>query len=45
VIYPHTIKGDVDKINTLNHYVGMHMITAEDFREFTYLPFSLTLFG
>jgi len=45
VIYPNTIKGDVDKLNTLNHYVGMHSIKAEDFREFTYLPFSLTLFG
>ena len=44
-IYTNTIKGDVDKINTLNHYVGMKAITASDFAEFTYLPQLLTLFG
>ena len=44
-IYSNTIKGDVDKINTLNHYVGMHMITPTDFKEFTYLPQLLSFFG
>ena len=44
-IYTNTIKGDVDKINTLNHYVGMHKITPRDFREFTYMPQLLTFFG
>ena len=44
-IYTNTIRGDVDKINTLNHYVGMHAITASDFREFTYMPQLLTGFG
>lgn len=44
-IYTNTIRGDVDKINTLNHYVGMHKITATDFKEFTYLPQLLTFFG
>lgn len=44
-IYANTIKGDVDKINTLNHYVGMKKITANDFREFSYLPQLLTLLG
>ena len=45
VIYPNTIKGDVDKVNTLNHYVGMKKITPDDFKEFGYLPLALTLFG
>ena len=45
VIYPNTIRGDLDKLNTLNHYVGMHAIEPGEFREFTFLPFSLTLFG
>jgi copper chaperone NosL len=45
VIYPNTIKGDLDKVNTLNHYVGMHAISPNDFKEFAYLPLSLTLFG
>ena len=44
-IYSNTIRGDVYKINTLNHYVGMKAITADDFREFTYLPRLLTGFG
>lgn len=44
-IYSNDIRGDVDKINTLNHYVGMHKITADDFREFRYLPQLLTGFG
>jgi len=44
-IYTNTIRGDVDKINMLNHYVGMHAITATDFREFSYMPQLLTGFG
>jgi len=44
-IFSNTIAGDIDKINTLNHYVGMHKITADDFKEFRYLPQALTLFG
>ncbi len=44
-IYTNDIKGDVDKINTLNHYVGMKAITAADFDEFGYMPQALTGFG
>lgn len=44
-IYAHTIKGDLDNINTLNHYVGMHAITPDDFDEFRYMPQLLTFFG
>jgi copper chaperone NosL len=44
-IFSNTIRGDLQKINTLNHYVGMHAITPDDFREFAYLPLALTLFG
>ena len=44
-IYSHTIKGDLQSINTLNHYVGMHAITPDDFREFRFLPQALTAFG
>ncbi len=44
-IYTNTIRGDVDKINTLNHYVGMHAITPQDFKEFSYMPQLLTFFG
>jgi len=44
-IYTNTIRGDVDKINTLNHYVGMRAITPNDFKEFSYMPQLLTGFG
>ena len=44
-IFSDTIRGDLDKINILNHYVGMHQITAQDFKEFSYMPLALTLFG
>lgn len=44
-IYANTIRGDLDKINTLNHYVGMKSITPDDFREFAFMPQMLTLFG
>jgi copper chaperone NosL len=44
-IYTNTIRGDLQNINTLNHYVGMHAITPDDFKEFRYLPQALTFFG
>jgi copper chaperone NosL len=44
-IYANTIRGDLQNINTLNHYVGMKAITPQDFGEFTWLPQALTLFG
>ena len=44
-IYTNTIRGDLQNINTLNHYVGMHAITPNDFKEFAYLPQALTAFG
>jgi len=44
-IYANTIQGDLDKINILNHYVGMHAITPNDFKEFSYMPQLLTFFG
>lgn len=44
-IYTNTIRGDVQKVNTLNHYVGMKAISSDDFREFSYMPQLLTLMG
>ncbi len=44
-IYTNSIGGDLQSINTLNHYVGMKAISAADFREFRYLPLALTSFG
>jgi copper chaperone NosL len=44
-IYANTIRGDLQSINILNHYVGMKHITPDDFREFRFLPQALTGFG
>ena len=45
MIYTNTIKGNLQSINTLNHYVGMRHITPDDFKEFRYLPQAITFFG
>jgi copper chaperone NosL len=44
-IFANSIKGDLATINALNHYVGMHAITPDQFKEFSYLPQALSLFG
>lgn len=43
-IWINDIKGDVEIINGLNHYIGMKTIHKEDFREFVYLPAALIVF-
>lgn len=37
-VYAHRLGGRIDIINSLNHYIGMKPIAAEDFPEFRYLP-------
>jgi hypothetical protein len=44
-IYANTIRGDLQNINILNHYVGMHRIAPDEFREFRFMPQALTAFG
>ena len=43
-IHINDVKGDVDIINGLNHYIGMKTIHKEDFKEFVYLPVILGAF-
>jgi len=43
-IWINDVKGDVDIINGLNHYIGMKTIHKEDFKEFVYLPIALMVF-
>jgi copper chaperone NosL len=38
-IYAHKLGGNVDIINGLNHYIGMRTLHADDFKEFTILPY------
>lgn len=45
LIYPHKLGGDVEIINGLNHYIGMKTLHAEDFIEFTILPFIIGVFA
>ena len=45
-IYSHALVGgnggnDINEINLLNHYIGMHPLTAESFTEFLWMPFVL----
>jgi copper chaperone NosL len=45
LIYPHKLGGNVDIINGLNHYIGMQTLHAEDFIEFTILPYLMAGFA
>ncbi len=42
-IYPTKITGDLNKINILNHYIGMKHIDEKDFPEFKWLPSFLVI--
>ncbi len=44
-LYPDKIGGDVDAVNGLNHYIGMQTLHAENFVEFTVLPYILAAFA
>ncbi len=43
-IHANGLKGNVDIINGLNHYIGMKTLHNEDFIEFTILPYSIIFF-
>jgi copper chaperone NosL len=45
LIYPNALGGNVDIINGLNHYIGMRTLHAEDFIEFTVLPYIIGVLG
>ena len=44
-MHPHKLAGNVDIINGLNHYIGMKTLHAEDFIEFTVLPYIIVFFA
>ena len=43
-IYANGLKGNIDIINGLNHYIGMKTLHNEDFVEFTMLPYIIIFF-
>lgn len=44
-IYTYKLGGDVEIINGLNHYIGMATLHAENFIEFTLLPYIIGLYA
>src|ERR1043166_1588566 len=40
-IWISSLRGDVNSVNNLNHYIGMKTLHANDFWEFTALPYLL----
>ncbi len=45
LIYPNKLGGNVDIVNGLNHYIGMKTLHADDFIEFTILPYIIGFFA
>jgi hypothetical protein len=41
VIFPYTVTGDVQEVNTLNHYIGMARIDRAALSDLDFLPFAL----
>lgn len=41
VIFPYTVTGDVQEVNTLNHYIGMAKIDRAALSDLDFLPFAL----
>lgn len=47
-IWVNGLKGDLESVNNLNHYIGMRTLHTDDFWEFTFLPYllgAMILFG
>ena len=44
-IFANKLGGNVDIVNGLNHYIGMKTLHADDFPEFTILPYILGFFA
>lgn len=40
-IYAHTIEGDIQEVNTLNHYIGMAPISRAELSDLDWIPFAL----
>ncbi|MEN8161627.1 MAG: hypothetical protein ABFS41_16275 [Myxococcota bacterium] len=44
-IYTYTVEGDVQEVNTLNHYIGMGKIDRAALSDLAFLPFAIGAFG
>jgi hypothetical protein len=45
VIFPYTVTGDVQEVNTLNHYIGMASIDRAALSDLDFLPFAIGAFA
>lgn len=45
LIYSNNLGGQVDIINGLNHYIGMKVLSVDDFIEFTVLPYIIAVYA
>ncbi len=41
LIYPYTVEGDIQEINTLNHYIGMARIDRAALSDLDWIPFAI----
>ena len=44
-IYSYTVSGDVQEVNTLNHYIGMSKIDRAALSDLAFLPFAIGAFA
>ena len=44
-IYPYTVEGDIQEVNTLNHYIGMAPIDRAALSDLDWLPFAIGVAG
>jgi len=42
IVYPYKLAGEIDIVNSLNHYIGMAKFSEESFPELTYLPWIIS---
>jgi hypothetical protein len=40
-LYAHTVRGDVNEVNTLSHYIGMHRIDRAALSDLDWIPFAI----
>lgn len=44
-IFSYTVEGDVQEVNTLNHYIGMAAIDRASLSDLAFLPFAIGIFA
>lgn len=45
IVYPHQLAGDIDIVNSLNHYIGMELFSEASFPELQYMKYIVLAFA